>query len=76
VIGVEEIPPSDTKSYGIVDGKEWEESIVKMAAIVARITAKCCVAAVKLGLNEGKRNQPCSSAHLARIAWIKAQQGI
>ncbi|MCA3785793.1 UTP--glucose-1-phosphate uridylyltransferase GalU, partial [Burkholderia sp.] len=36
VIGVEEIPPAETKSYGIVDGKEWEESIVKMSAIVEK----------------------------------------
>ncbi|MBU9503498.1 UTP--glucose-1-phosphate uridylyltransferase GalU [Burkholderia multivorans] len=36
VIGVEEIPPSETKSYGIVDGKEWEESIIKMSAIVEK----------------------------------------
>ncbi|NTZ10681.1 UTP--glucose-1-phosphate uridylyltransferase GalU [Burkholderia metallica] len=36
VIGVEEIPPSETKSYGIVDGKEWEESIVKMSAIIEK----------------------------------------
>ncbi len=36
VIGVEEIPPSETKSYGIVDGKEWEESIVKLSGIVEK----------------------------------------
>ncbi len=36
VIGVEEIPPSETKSYGVIDGKEWEESIVKMSAIVEK----------------------------------------
>ncbi|MCA8487519.1 UTP--glucose-1-phosphate uridylyltransferase GalU [Burkholderia multivorans] len=36
VIGVEEIPPSETKSYGIVDGKEWEKSIIKMSAIVEK----------------------------------------
>ncbi|MBY4694047.1 UTP--glucose-1-phosphate uridylyltransferase GalU [Burkholderia latens] len=36
VIGVEEIPPSETKSYGIIDGKEWEESIIKMSAIVEK----------------------------------------
>ncbi|WP_186148185.1 UTP--glucose-1-phosphate uridylyltransferase GalU [Burkholderia gladioli] len=36
IIGVEEIPPSDTKSYGIVDGKEWEESIVKLSGIVEK----------------------------------------
>lgn len=36
VIGVEEIPPSDTKSYGVVDGKEWGESIIKMSGIVEK----------------------------------------
>ncbi|WP_269504662.1 UTP--glucose-1-phosphate uridylyltransferase GalU [Burkholderia sp. IMCC1007] len=36
VIGVEEIPPSDTKSYGVVDGKEWEDSIIKMSGIVEK----------------------------------------
>ncbi|PRX26062.1 UDP-glucose pyrophosphorylase [Paraburkholderia sp. BL6669N2] len=36
VIGVEEIPVQDTKSYGIVDGKEWEESIIKMSGIVEK----------------------------------------
>ncbi|WP_175688997.1 UTP--glucose-1-phosphate uridylyltransferase GalU [Burkholderia anthina] len=36
VIGVEEIPTSDTKSYGVIDGKEWEESIVKMSGIVEK----------------------------------------
>ncbi|MEA3121846.1 MAG: UTP--glucose-phosphate uridylyltransferase, partial [Paraburkholderia sp.] len=33
VIGVEEIPPQDTKSYGIVEGKEWEDAIIKMSGI-------------------------------------------
>ncbi|WP_175717929.1 UTP--glucose-1-phosphate uridylyltransferase GalU [Burkholderia anthina] len=36
IIGVEEIPPSDTKSYGVIDGKEWEESIIKMSGIVEK----------------------------------------
>jgi UTP--glucose-1-phosphate uridylyltransferase len=36
VIGVEEIPPQDTKSYGIVDGKEWEDAIIKMSGIVEK----------------------------------------
>jgi UTP--glucose-1-phosphate uridylyltransferase len=36
VIGVEEIPRSETKSYGIVDGKEWEDSIIKMSGIVEK----------------------------------------
>ncbi|WP_248320158.1 MULTISPECIES: UTP--glucose-1-phosphate uridylyltransferase GalU [unclassified Caballeronia] len=36
VIGVEEIPPQDTKSYGIIDGKEWEDNIVKLSGIVEK----------------------------------------
>jgi UTP--glucose-1-phosphate uridylyltransferase len=36
VIGVEEIPHSETKSYGIVDGKQWEDSIIKMSGIVEK----------------------------------------
>lgn len=36
VIGVEEIPAAETKSYGIVDGKEWEDSIIKMSGIVEK----------------------------------------
>jgi UTP--glucose-1-phosphate uridylyltransferase len=36
VIGVEEIPAHETRSYGIVDGKEWEKSIIKMSGIVEK----------------------------------------
>ncbi|RKE23772.1 UDP-glucose pyrophosphorylase [Paraburkholderia sp. BL23I1N1] len=36
VIGVEEIAAQDTKSYGIIDGKEWGDSIIKMAGIVEK----------------------------------------
>jgi UTP--glucose-1-phosphate uridylyltransferase len=36
VIGVEEIPAADTKSYGIIDGKAWEEAIIKMSGIVEK----------------------------------------
>ncbi|VWC47558.1 UTP--glucose-1-phosphate uridylyltransferase [Burkholderia lata] len=36
LIGVEEIPPTDTRSYGIVFGKEWEEAIVKLAGIIEK----------------------------------------
>ncbi|MEZ2351387.1 UTP--glucose-1-phosphate uridylyltransferase GalU [Caballeronia sp. RCC_10] len=36
VIGVEEIPPQETKSYGIIDGKEWEDNIVKLSGIVEK----------------------------------------
>lgn len=38
IIGVEEIPPAETKSYGIVEGKEWEELIVKLSGIVEKPT--------------------------------------
>ena len=36
VIGVEEIPAAETKSYGIIDGKAWEEAIIKMSRIVEK----------------------------------------
>jgi len=36
VVGVEEIPLADTRSYGIVDGKEWEDAVIKMSAIVEK----------------------------------------
>ncbi|MFM0167588.1 UTP--glucose-1-phosphate uridylyltransferase GalU [Paraburkholderia sediminicola] len=36
VVGVEEIEPQDTKSYGIIDGKAWEDSIIKMSGIVEK----------------------------------------
>ncbi|CCD41044.1 UTP--glucose-1-phosphate uridylyltransferase GalU [Caballeronia sp. LZ034LL] len=36
VIGVEEIPPEDSKSYGIIDGKEWEDNIFKLSGIVEK----------------------------------------
>ncbi|GAB7537474.1 UTP--glucose-1-phosphate uridylyltransferase GalU [Burkholderia sp. 22PA0099] len=36
IIGVEEIPPSETRSYGIVDGKEWEDSIIKLSGIIEK----------------------------------------
>ncbi|NPT40331.1 UTP--glucose-1-phosphate uridylyltransferase GalU [Paraburkholderia sp. 1N] len=36
VIGVEEISAQDTKSYGIIDGREWGDSIIKMSGIVEK----------------------------------------
>ncbi|AET89652.1 MULTISPECIES: UTP--glucose-1-phosphate uridylyltransferase GalU [Caballeronia] len=36
VIGVEEIPQQDSKSYGIIDGKEWEDNIFKLSGIVEK----------------------------------------
>ncbi|MGI4857911.1 MAG: UTP--glucose-1-phosphate uridylyltransferase GalU [Janthinobacterium lividum] len=36
VIGVEEIPASETASYGIVDGRQQEENIYKLSGIVEK----------------------------------------
>jgi len=36
VIGVEEIPREDSRSYGVIDGKEWEENIIKLSGIVEK----------------------------------------
>jgi UTP--glucose-1-phosphate uridylyltransferase len=36
VIGVEEIPAQDSKSYGVIDGKEWEDNIFKLSGIVEK----------------------------------------
>jgi len=36
VLGVEEISPDQTRSYGVVDGREWEEGVIKMSGIVEK----------------------------------------
>ncbi|MFM2344931.1 MAG: hypothetical protein RLZZ210_1543 [Pseudomonadota bacterium] len=36
VIGVEKIEPSQSKSYGVVAGKLWEESLVKLSGIIEK----------------------------------------
>jgi UTP--glucose-1-phosphate uridylyltransferase len=36
VIGVEEIPREESRSYGVVDGKEWEDNIIKLSGIVEK----------------------------------------
>ena len=36
VIGVEEIPIEESRSYGIVEGKEWEQNIIKLSGIVEK----------------------------------------
>jgi UTP--glucose-1-phosphate uridylyltransferase len=36
VIGVEAIAREDTRSYGIIDGREWEEDIFKLSGIVEK----------------------------------------
>ncbi|SDC17755.1 UDP-glucose pyrophosphorylase [Cupriavidus sp. YR651] len=36
VLGVEEIAPEQSRSYGVVDGREWDERVIKMSAIVEK----------------------------------------
>ena len=36
VLGVEEIAPEQSRSYGVVDGREWDERVIKMSGIVEK----------------------------------------
>jgi UTP--glucose-1-phosphate uridylyltransferase len=36
VIGVETIAREDSRSYGVVDGREWEEDVIKLSGIVEK----------------------------------------
>ncbi|MBN3788763.1 UTP--glucose-1-phosphate uridylyltransferase GalU [Burkholderia sp. Ac-20353] len=36
VIGVEEIAPEASKSYGVIDGKRWEDNLFKLSGIVEK----------------------------------------
>jgi UTP--glucose-1-phosphate uridylyltransferase len=36
VVGVETIAPEDSRSYGVVDGREWEEDVIKLSGIVEK----------------------------------------
>lgn len=36
VLGVEEISPEQSRSYGVVDGREWDERVIKMSGIVEK----------------------------------------
>ena len=36
ILGVEEIAPEQSKSYGVVDGREWDEGVIKVAGIVEK----------------------------------------
>ncbi len=36
VLGVEEIAPEDSRSYGVIEGKEWEDNIIKLSGIVEK----------------------------------------
>ncbi|TDF66166.1 UTP--glucose-1-phosphate uridylyltransferase GalU [Cupriavidus sp. L7L] len=36
VLGVEEIAPEQSRSYGVVDGREWDPNIIKMSRIVEK----------------------------------------
>ncbi|AOY93230.1 UTP--glucose-1-phosphate uridylyltransferase [Cupriavidus sp. USMAA2-4] len=36
VLGVEEIAPEQSRSYGVIDGREWDERVIKMSGIVEK----------------------------------------
>ncbi len=36
VLGVEEIAPEQSRSYGVVDGREWDERVIKMSGIIEK----------------------------------------
>ncbi len=36
VIGVEEIHPEETRSYGVIDGRAWDERVFKMSGVVEK----------------------------------------
>ncbi|WP_269506343.1 UTP--glucose-1-phosphate uridylyltransferase GalU [Burkholderia sp. IMCC1007] len=36
VIGVETIPREDSRSYGVVEGREWEEDVIKLSGIIEK----------------------------------------
>ncbi|WP_420993249.1 UTP--glucose-1-phosphate uridylyltransferase GalU [Cupriavidus sp. 30B13] len=36
VLGVEEIAPEQSRSYGVIDGREWDEDVIKVSGIVEK----------------------------------------
>ncbi|MFJ4288930.1 UTP--glucose-1-phosphate uridylyltransferase GalU [Cupriavidus sp. NPDC089707] len=36
VLGVEEITPEQSRSYGVIDGREWDEGVIKCSGIVEK----------------------------------------
>ncbi|MCO4888641.1 UTP--glucose-1-phosphate uridylyltransferase GalU [Cupriavidus sp. WGtm5] len=36
VLGVEEITPEQSRSYGVIDGREWDEDVIKVSGIVEK----------------------------------------
>jgi UTP--glucose-1-phosphate uridylyltransferase len=36
MIGVEEIEPQDTRSYGVIEGKAWDDRIFRMSGVVEK----------------------------------------
>ncbi len=36
VLGVEQIQPEQSRSYGVVDGREWDEGVIKMSGIIEK----------------------------------------
>ncbi|WP_028226688.1 UTP--glucose-1-phosphate uridylyltransferase GalU [Paraburkholderia ferrariae] len=65
VLGVEIIAPEDSTSYGVVAGKEWEESIIKLSGIVEKPEPN--VAPSNLGVVGRYILKPRIFEHLRRI---------
>ncbi len=40
VLGVEEIMPEQSRSYGVIDGREWDEGVIKVSGIVEKPAPK------------------------------------
>ncbi|RFU46257.1 UTP--glucose-1-phosphate uridylyltransferase GalU [Paraburkholderia sp. DHOC27] len=36
VVGVETIAPEESRSYGVIDGREWEKDVIKLKSIVEK----------------------------------------
>jgi UTP--glucose-1-phosphate uridylyltransferase len=36
VLGVEEITPDQSRSYGVIDGREWDEDVIKVSGIIEK----------------------------------------
>ncbi|WP_432257793.1 UTP--glucose-1-phosphate uridylyltransferase GalU [Cupriavidus sp. TMH.W2] len=36
VLGVEEITPEQSRSYGVIDGREWDEDVIKVSGIIEK----------------------------------------
>jgi len=66
VIGVEAIAPQDSRSYGVIDGKPWDERVFKMSGIVEKPAPEA--APSNLGVVGRYVLMPSIFAHLGALA--------